>query len=243
MREKKYADIGKNNPADEFLKACNKVSSPAWTSNPAKPERLINGALQAFREGRPGNIQTLLLNAKSLEEGGRFCNIVPFVLSKISEESDDKLADINLALEKIPDADRESVLSNALKTAVSKSIGEEPFFALLWQAGASFDVALSNMHARQDCDQDDIGRVTFFQKKITGKPAAGEAAQPAAEEVLPALVDIVRRMQDQMRIITEEVSHLKSQAPQDRHPLPRTGCSSERPEETTPKPIHNLSYV
>jgi hypothetical protein len=211
MREQKHVALGRKAPEDKFLEAFRKFSFSDWNQSVGQVRHLVQGAMQAFEEGHPENVQTMILHAKSVEshlEGYKYPSFVPTVLLKLTEKSDDKLAVIDLALAKIPEEDRENILSNALKTAVSRSVGEEPFFALLCGAGASCDSALSKMQA-QGYATDDVDRLKFFQERIEGKTASATAApQPAAKEVLPAMMDIVQQMQEQMKVITAQVSDL-----------------------------------
>jgi hypothetical protein len=228
MREAKHTKIGKNASEDKFLEAFKKFSASDWAPSTHKVRNLIEGALQAFNEGRPENIQTMLLNAKSVEsrlDPFKYPYLVPSILLKLTEKSDEKLGVVNRALAKIPEADKESVLSNALKTAICKSVGEEPFFALLYEAGASFDIALSNMQAL-GADPDDINRLKFFQERIEGEPAAAEPIPSPTDETMPVLIDVMQQLLEQVaeltrrdldlagrvRELTEEVKSLKSAA-------------------------------
>jgi hypothetical protein len=138
--KKGYANIGKKSPADKFLEAFRKVAN----SNPAKSQALLDGALQSFHEGRPENIQALILNA----DLDSFYNHTRYILFRMSEKSDDKLADIKLALAKIPEEARENFLSKVLHSAILYKTdlyvtGREPFYSLLLQAGADANAPIN----------------------------------------------------------------------------------------------------
>jgi hypothetical protein len=127
-------DTGKNASTDKFLSALKKLKSYAPDTRD-KNKVLLDGAAQAFREGRPQNVQTAIANVKALDS--RYCpNLVPVVLFEISKNSGDKLSAINRALANVPEDGRQDVLNHALNDAIGNKIGDESFFAALLEAGA-----------------------------------------------------------------------------------------------------------
>ena len=107
-----------------------------------KINRHREGALHAFREKRPENIQTLLLHADTIRDGHYYPNPVHAILIDLSETSADKVADIKLALAKFPEEDRKELLNKTLNNAIWGQAGGEAFYALLLQAGADANAGI-----------------------------------------------------------------------------------------------------
>jgi hypothetical protein len=129
-----YYDIGKDGSADKFFEGFLKALSS--DSAQANAGTLVDGAVQALREGRPDNIQTAFLNERTLKNSQSHTYPSVYILLKLTEGSHDKPAAVKLALEKLPEDEREDLLNNALYYAVNHNIGGERFFSLLLESGA-----------------------------------------------------------------------------------------------------------
>jgi hypothetical protein len=131
---KDYYDIGKNSASGKFLSELKKAKS-YYLDTQNKNKELIDGALLAFYQGRPENIQTALSNAKDINDR-HHPNLVPAVLCEITKNSSDKIHAVNLALAKVPAQDRQDILNQALNEALAHNVGGETFFVALLNAGA-----------------------------------------------------------------------------------------------------------
>jgi hypothetical protein len=242
---KNYFSIGKKRSPDKLLKALCSTKSVDWETK-SKNDSLLDGAVEAFHEGRPENIQKAFLNAESIKNWHyRYPALT--ILQKVAAKSNDKATDINRTIALIPEHDREAILSKALNDAVRKGIGGETFYALLLEAGAdanakidgyagailataasnkvpisviellvnkgaSFKDACTTMHSL-NYDPASINNLKHFEKQITGG---------AAEEA--DVSDILREMQEQIRVLTEKLEqcqHLPPHNGQAARPLPK----------------------
>lgn len=181
LKIKSFYRVGKKAAPDKFLKTFTKQANSTWIFAYDNTKALVDGAVDSFHAGRPENVQTALANADTLESHF-YPNLVPSILLKISDSSNDALIDMNRALEKVPEHKRTSLLSAALKTSVCLSMGGEPFLVMLFKSGASFDDALSLMHA-QDASISQVANLKFFQEKITGIKPAEEKTAPAPQQL------------------------------------------------------------
>jgi hypothetical protein len=100
--------------------------------------------------------------------------------------------------------------------------------------GASFRDAMTTMHSR-GYDQEDIGRLAFFEKELAGPPdrqapkAAAEHQPPAVtgtDGILRAHAEIIRQMQENQRDLTEQVRALTAEVQ-----ALKTGKPAEEAEE------------
>ena len=199
LKKTNYFDIGRNATADEFLRAFQKVAGfRTWNSAYTKTNALINGAIEAFHAGSPENIQTLLQRADVIKVGkdmGYFWSIVDYTLYQLSEKRLTTKADIALALARVPVQEKSALLNRALVRAIDWERSPS-FIKLLYESGASFDAALSIMHAEK-CHTSSIGMMMFYQETLAGKPAVIEV-QP----------DILLQIQQQLKELTARVDDL-----------------------------------
>lgn len=135
-----YTGIGKKSSTEKFVKHLGRIKSYSWETE-SKNNKLIAGALQAFAEGRPQNIQSALANAKAVETWEHPA-LIPSILLKVTEKSDDKKAAMELALANVSANDREPLLSRALDKAIETNTGGEDFYALLIKSGANANAAI-----------------------------------------------------------------------------------------------------
>ncbi len=136
---KDYSDIGKNGPSEKFLKVYKDKAQ--YHTYSTKAYNMINGAIAAFYEGRPENVQAAMANEKSIRSYN-YWQLAPNVLFKITEKTNEKLANINLAVAKIPEQDRKEFLSTALNNAFGNNIGNEVFYSTMLQAGADANASI-----------------------------------------------------------------------------------------------------
>jgi len=237
-KKKTFFDVGKGDSSEDFLRIL-KAAAPASQLNVIT--ELYDGAAQAFREGRPGNIQTAFLN----EELTQWYDIGPTaqLLLKISEEADDKLAAIALAFEKIPAPDRPGKLNKLLNQAIDKNVGDKSFYALLLDAGAEADAfsghllvtaagsanpvpaikLLLERGASLDDARESAGRrphteshiaawLTFYEEKIARETAA-EKIMGQMREQIAELTERNSGLEKQIGSLTGEVTRLPVQAP------------------------------
>jgi len=181
MRDSKYKKFGKDGTTDQFLETLEKVAArnSYWDGKPEdKVNILMDAALEAFFEGHPENIQTALQNFKTITFSKIYRDIscsyrddpafyfITSTLYKLAEKSDDKLADITLALAKIPAEDRERLLNKALNTAIYKGIGEKSFFSLLLQSGADANARIDGQPGALLVTAVCSGHPTYVAKSI-----------------------------------------------------------------------------
>lgn len=134
-----YYEIGRYGTPEQFAQLLqNSKANPGGYYETDRRD-LVDGALRAFHEGRPENIQMVVANPEAVKSQ-RYHYVVPGVLLKLTEGSSDKLAVIIRALEKVPAEDQQKTLNNALNEALMYGIGDEPFFAALLKSGANANV-------------------------------------------------------------------------------------------------------
>jgi hypothetical protein len=133
-------DIGNNGTEEKFVKKLGKTYT--YASESRKNKLLIGGAVQAFLQGRPENIQAALLHRTKTAGYLPYHNTTADILFDLSEKSTNKLDDITLALAKIPEDERKAVLNKVLHDALGEIIGGEPFFSLLLEAGADANAVI-----------------------------------------------------------------------------------------------------
>ncbi len=203
MKKSKYTDFGKNAAPEKILAQYKKVlDNSGWAgSYSLRLSNLVDGAIEAFREGRPENIQMLIAHAKELDSY-YYPDMTANILHALTEGSDDKTTIINLAIATVSQDRKTSLLSDALKTSIRESIGEESFFTALYKAGASFDMAISMMHAEPH-ELSDLASLKFFQEKIsdTSSPVTKEAT--AAIPAIPAIPKISAEDADVRQLLTQ----------------------------------------
>ena len=146
MRKSKCADLARNGTADQFLQAFKKeIGADGLGFRPSTPTDrvalLMQGAIEAFCEGRPESIQVLFQNLKTIKFGKLFrgnhrYDLFKQALFTLSEKYNDRQAAIPLALAKVPEQDRQEILDSALYDSVRWDFGGESFLALLLQSGA-----------------------------------------------------------------------------------------------------------
>ncbi len=211
MKKSTYAAVGKNGPEDKLVSAFNKVVGyHSYAPTMAKRDSLIKGAVDAFHDGRPENIQTIFAeyNKIRLAKGADAYYEVyqaALMLNDLSATADDKSALIDKALEKIPAVDKKNMLSHMLERSVKTDIGDELFYASLVKSGASFDDALAlayNDPSKWHKDEY-IKKLNLYQKAITPQ-------KPVSAESPSDLLSAVLQMQEQMVTLTQEVRDLKA---------------------------------
>jgi hypothetical protein len=142
---KHYYQIGKSSSADKLLQALHQAKTGDTQ------DALVNGAIQAFRENRPENVQTVLLYVKEINDHFYPPKLASSTLFDVSEGSADKLASINLALAKLPENEKKEVLNKALYDALQgrhDKTSEKPFLALLLEAGADANAPINDDKGR-----------------------------------------------------------------------------------------------
>ena len=225
LKRKDYFEIGKTGTADEFLHAFKKrMKGASYEAMDDGTNKLRRGALEAFLEGRPENIQAILLNAEDLDQP----NLAAHTLLDIAEASDNKLHAIMLSLEGLYGAQKEACLSKALQNAIRNHVGDEDFYALLLQAGAdpnggssnshgttlfvavdkgspatvkllhehgaSFDVAISWAEKRAQ-SKELLDRLNYYKENIEGRP----------DDLIEIRQETLDLLMDQVRELTERV--------------------------------------
>ena len=172
MRTSKYAKIGKSGAEDKFLKAFQKVEKSTFVmaESYAKRNVLLDGAVEAFREGHPENIQAMF--AKLDQDWGKhsFMYRSALILIQLSEGRDDKSAIIDRALAKVPEQGKKRILNHVLVNAMGNHKGGEVFYAALLKSGASFDAALPIAH-RDVYSSTYVDRLNLYKKAMS----AGES--------------------------------------------------------------------
>ncbi len=136
---KDYFKIGKTAPPEEFLKTYKSKAKNTDYNNNASD--MIAGALKAFGEGQPTNVQAILSHVQELESYN-YSNMATRVLSQLPEKFGGKDKDLEMALAELPEKDRKDFLSKALYTAVNYRIGDDKFCELLLKAGEDANYAV-----------------------------------------------------------------------------------------------------
>lgn len=159
---KNYYEIGKDEPADEFLKVLRKSKkSRKWFE---REDDLIKGAVQAFREGRPDNVRAAIRNADELNYS---YYRVASILYKITDKRSDKPSQIDRALEGMSEQQKKETLCKALLDviryhgidelrsliyeAVNKALAKEPEDEKRRFLNSALSVAVSNNTSEDFC--------------------------------------------------------------------------------------------
>src|SRR4051812_21765464 len=110
-KQKPY-DIGLSGTAAEFSKACGKARVK-------KRVAMQEGALAAFRQGQPENLQALFENPREsgLELDANYSYQAAVIFHKLAEDGGDAAAAISLALAKAPPDEKQKMLDTALNIA------------------------------------------------------------------------------------------------------------------------------
>ncbi len=114
-----------------------------------RAQELQNGAIAAFREGHPENIQTLLAHPDlfplNIPPQQMLCN-----LTKNVEDSEDKAAVILVAIDKIPEEQKQKFLDKTLSDVFTtvEFHGEEPFITALITVGADANAVIAGAPGR-----------------------------------------------------------------------------------------------
>ena len=121
-----------------------------FTGDNAAQQQLFNGAVQAFKDGHPENIQTVFTNLdefkeidKPRTESAMFSmnlgrDFVVDTLKRLTQDSDRPSDIIDLALADVPEQDRQALLNSALRHCVGSNFnGDKTFIAALLQSGAN----------------------------------------------------------------------------------------------------------
>lgn len=124
-------EIGKDGSVEAFTEANQKAANHTirrhfidYYLGEADQKELRRGAIQAFHDGHPENIQTALLYPEDFiilekEYGWELEDTRTAILSDLIKDSNDPAADIKRALEKIPAQERQGVLDDLLNAAVN----------------------------------------------------------------------------------------------------------------------------
>ena len=130
-------EVGKSGTVEEFT-AANKEAFDLQSG--ARQEELLKGAVSAFLEGNPENVQEILKNPDSFKI---FCSwpnpnrdMATEALFEVTKDSGDPVSIIDLALLNVPEDDKKKRLQNRLYNAIQFGVGDEPFVENLIKAGA-----------------------------------------------------------------------------------------------------------
>ena len=135
-------EIGKNGTVDELREANNKALAKVdhWGDHTGGEEQLElqRGAVETFKEGHVENLQAIF--SRVPEFTIRYMYSTEFasesILSDLTEGSDRPADIITLAMDKIPEDERQAFLDNTLLRAVSNCAGAENFISTLLKMGA-----------------------------------------------------------------------------------------------------------
>ncbi len=136
---KDYFKIGQTVTPDQFLTTYKSKAQNNEYSNNARD--MIAGALKAFGEGHPANVQAALAHVEELQSYN-YTNMATRILHQLPERYGDKLKDLEMAIAEVPEKDRKDFLSKALYAAVNYRIGDDRFCELLLEAGADANYAV-----------------------------------------------------------------------------------------------------
>lgn len=231
---KKYFNLGKDAPAAELTKIfAAKAASKRASGYPQRLE-MVKGAIEAFREGRPENLQALFADKEALPS----FNVIPQLWTK----SDDKAADLALALEKMPEDDKKEYLHDLIAWAAAyiDYYGLGPWtrkdYEVLFEAGATVtpqdteimllmissnakpdviellhekgirmqDTILEML--RQNCEDYYIEAARVYKDKFE---AAAGAKPPVSEEAFVQMLEVQKQMAEQIRALTATVARLQ----------------------------------
>jgi hypothetical protein len=139
FKETDYVAIGRD-AMPEFFLAELKREKRNYKKEAAKNKKVLAGAFEAFRQGRPENIQAYIADVANTTSvhGSIDCTGIAKTLLRLTEENSDKPAALDLALEGMTQQQRQKTLNAALLGACDgmEGIGGDPFYALLLNAGA-----------------------------------------------------------------------------------------------------------
>jgi len=236
-------DIGLNGTVEEFREANQKAldnKSKSGEHFGAQEQReLQKGAIKAFQEGRPENVQTLLANPDEFQVRDSYYTKEDIAREKILSElvsgNDRPVAVVLLALAKIPAQDQQEVLNRALLAVIRNYTKVETFAGTLIEAGADanaeFDGFKGAILAWAVSKSQPLPVIELLCKKganfedtlflLRTKDWKAETAtklkvyrekitgEPATIEVKP---EVLQQMQDQIKELTERLNHLSPSA-------------------------------
>jgi len=140
-------DTGLNGTAEDFCKANeaarNKLGGDYGYHHVGDQEqrKLQKGALQAFQEGRPGNLQAMLAKPSDFTiydyYGSSETVDCEKILSGLINGNDRQVAIITLALLKVPEPEKQEYLNQRLYNSVRENYYGEELVSTLLQAGAN----------------------------------------------------------------------------------------------------------
>ncbi len=135
-------EIGKNGTVDELFLANN--AALAKSDAPAQKE-LQRGAIEAFNDGRPGNIQTILSNPDTFKTWSYYPkdrkDPAIEILIALTAEGERSAEIINLALDQLSEERKQQVLDKTLLEVVRGYNYVESFVTALLEAGADVNAA------------------------------------------------------------------------------------------------------
>lgn len=244
-----YAEIGKTAAADEFSQAFRKASS-------RKKQRLIKGAVEAFRAGHPENIQEALSESLAINS-----DVATAMLRQLSEGKDDKAAVIDIAFAKATERSKKTELTRVLRESVCFKQAEESFVAALLKCGADANAEQNGLagyllalavYANQSQSIGDIlfengasvegalrraDKNGYDRSKI--RILEGYQAKAAAKQAAPDADtrELVLQVQEEVRVLAKKVDCVLSLI---------KASDADQPEETKPpvrlisRPANNL---
>ncbi len=229
-------NAGKNGSVDQFL-AANKAASLIPDAGAGQQE-LQNGAIQAFKEGRPENVQAVLLNRDDFKIDGK--DAVADILLKLAGGNDKASDIINLAVAKHTEQGKRSALSYALNDAISRNIGDKSFYEALLKSGANANVengrgftgvilanAVTQHHSlsvvkllhEKGASFDDARLLMQSDKKFWGTDCIESlnayqekiTGKPAGitGDLSPKVLEIIEQLQQQVKDITERLDRVE----------------------------------
>ena len=263
---KNYFEIGKNATAEEF-RAANKKALKKRNPYTAQLE-LQRGAIQAFSEGRPENVQTVLSNLDEFRIKTRhnrydtsFEDIsVIASLLRLTEGNDNPSAAISLALEKIPEQAKQGVLDNLLYKYIYSYGATTTFVDGLLKAGANANAFEGQILAQAAARSRHISVVKLLhdngasfddalftmqtknweQKFINGLKAYREeiTGEPATEDAKTQAT--MAQLLEQVAVLTEKVGDLTEKLDKTSSATP---ASNANQSQKAPAPKKKKSYL